>query len=95
MRINFTEEFGYELGGKYYEVEVCGCRETDENGRIFAELSYLLITDEAGNEVTDTSDVYNEIAEYVCYDREYSFESYGFDNDYDDEEEIPTFGRSC
>ncbi len=92
MRITFQEDFEHEIGDKVYCVEVSGQRETDFEGRIFAELDYLIVIDEEGNELDDTSDAYNDVEEYVCYDREFLFENTGFDEDYDDEEEIPQWG---
>lgn len=95
MRHYFNDEFEFETEGKIYYVEVSGCKEYDTwTGRSETELSYFSVVAEDGTELDDTSDVYNEIEEYVAYDRNYDQESNGFDDDYSDEEEIPTLYKS-
>jgi hypothetical protein len=78
MIYNFAEEFEHELNDSIYYVEVVGSRELDEMGRIFAEASKFVVTDELGNELTDNDDAFNEILEYVLYDRHYDWEATGW-----------------
>lgn len=94
MIFNFAEEFEYEVNGNIYQVEVVGSRETDIDGRMYSELNKLIVIDDLGNELDDYDDVYNEIQEYVLYDKQYEIEDHGFSSEWADEEEFPEFGRN-
>lgn len=86
MKIPFFEEFEATINGEMFQVEASGDREWDEDGRVFTTLSKLVIIDELGNELNDTSDVFNEIHENIVYSRDLDE-----DSSFDDEEEIPNW----
>lgn len=70
MKLPFSDEFEYEVNGQTYYVEANGVREWDEDERLFTHLSKLIVSDEDGNILTDSSDVYNEIKESIVHSNE-------------------------
>lgn len=94
MYIPFSEEFEHEYNGQVYFVRSSGCREIDCDGVQYTELTELDVFDENEEPVEEGSEAYNEIEEYVLYDRNYEVEEHGFSSDWADEEEFPVFGSN-
>lgn len=94
MYIPFSEEFEYEFESNTYYVQSTGYREVDDEGHEYTEVSNLIVTDEAGNDVEKNTDAFLDIEEYVTYDRNYEVEQHGFPDEWQDEEEVPFYQRS-
>lgn len=83
MFIPFSEEFEYEANdGTTYYVQTTGYRDTDDvSGITYTEIEFLDVTDDAGNDFDEYTDVYKDIADYIHYDRDFEVDEYGFGDD--------------